>query len=120
MRLGEVANAEAARYGKPLVIVETAYAWTFDDQDGYPNIVGPWYSPPPEYPITPAGQALFIRDLLSVVARTPDHLGLGVVYWEPAWIPGVGWKPGEGNAWDNQTVFDANGRALVSVDAMQP
>jgi len=110
----------AARYGKPIVLVETAYAWTFEDQDGYPNIVGPWYSPPPEYPITPVGQALFIRDLLSVVARTPDHLGLGVVYWEPAWIPGVGWKPGEGNAWDNQTVFDADGRALVSIDAMQP
>ena len=47
----------------PIVLVETAYAWTFEDQDGYPNIVGPWYSPPPEYPVTPAGQALFIRDL---------------------------------------------------------
>lgn len=113
-------DSTAARYGKPIVLVETAYAWTFDDLDGYPNIISQWYSPPPEYPITPEGQALFIRDLLSVVARTPNHLGLGVVYWEPAWIPGVGWKPGEGNAWDNQTVFDAHGRALVSVDAMQP
>jgi arabinogalactan endo-1,4-beta-galactosidase len=110
----------AARYGKPIVLVETAYAWTFDDQDGYPNIIGQWYIPPPEYPVTPVGQALFIRDLLSVVARTPDNLGLGVVYWEPAWIPGVGWKPGEGNAWDNQTLFDAQGRALESVNAMQP
>ena len=110
----------ATRYGKPIVLVETAYAWTFEDQDGYPNIIGSWYSPPPEYPVTPVGQAIFIRDLLSVVARTPDKLGRGVVYWEPAWIPGVGWKPGEGNAWDNQTVFDAQGRALVSVDAMHP
>jgi arabinogalactan endo-1,4-beta-galactosidase len=110
----------AARYGKPIVLVETAYAWTFDDQDGYPNIVGSWYVPPPEYPVSPEGQALFIRDLLSIVARTPGGLGRGVVYWEPAWIPGVGWKPGEGNAWDNQTVFAADGRALESVDAMQP
>ena len=46
--------------GKPIVLVETAYAWTFEDQDGYPNIIGPWYSPPPEYPVTPVGQALFI------------------------------------------------------------
>ena len=110
----------AARYGKPIVIVETAYAWTFDDQDGYPNIVGPWYTPPPEYPVTPDGQALFIRDLLSIVARTPGGLGRGVVYWEPAWIPGVGWKPGEGNAWDNQTLFDAQGHALPSIDALRP
>jgi arabinogalactan endo-1,4-beta-galactosidase len=110
----------AARYGKPIVIVETAYTWTFGDLDGYPNIIDQWYIPAPEYPATPVGQALFIRDLLSVVARTPDKLGRGVVYWEPAWIPGVGWKPGEGNAWDNQTLFDAQGRALESVNAMQP
>jgi arabinogalactan endo-1,4-beta-galactosidase len=110
----------AARYGKPIVIVETAYAWTFDDQDGYPNIVGPSFTLPPEYPATPQGQALFVRDLLSLVARTPGGLGRGVVYWEPAWIPGVGWKPGEGNAWDNQTLFDAQGRALESIDAMRP
>ena len=112
----------AARYGKPIVIVETAYAWTFDDQDGYPNIIGPSIQPPlpPEYPATPEGQALFIRDLLSVVARTPDKLGRGVVYWEPAWIPGVGWEPGAGNAWDNQTLFDAQGHTLESVDAMHP
>ena len=109
----------AVRYGKPIVLVETAYAWTFDDQDGYPNIIGQWYISPPEYPVTPEGQAIFIRDLLSVVARTPNNLGLGVVYWEPAWIPGVGWKPGEGNAWDNQTLFDAQGRTLESVNAMQ-
>jgi arabinogalactan endo-1,4-beta-galactosidase len=110
----------AVRYGKPIVVVETAYAWTFDDHDGYPNIVGPSFNLPPEYPATPEGQALFIRDLLSVVARTPDKLGRGIVYWEPAWIPGVGWKPGEGNAWDNQTLFDAQGHSLESIDAMRP
>jgi arabinogalactan endo-1,4-beta-galactosidase len=110
----------AARYAKPIVVVETAYAWTFDDHDNYPNIVGPSFNLPPEYPATPEGQALFIRDLLSVVARTPGKLGHGVVYWEPAWIPGVGWKPGEGNAWDNQTLFDAQGHSLESINAMQP
>jgi arabinogalactan endo-1,4-beta-galactosidase len=109
----------AARYGKPVMIVETAYPWTLDDHDNYPNIIGPSTYLPPEYPPTPEGQALFVRDLLSMVARTPNNLGRGVVYWEPAWIPGVGWAPGQGDAWDNQTFFDPTGQALPSVDAMQ-
>ncbi len=109
----------AVRYGKPIMIVETAYPWTLDDQDGHANIIGPSSNLPAEYPATPQGQALFVRDLLSVVARTPGNLGLGLAYWEPAWIPGVGWKPGESDVWDNQTLFDAHGRALESIDAMQ-
>jgi arabinogalactan endo-1,4-beta-galactosidase len=109
----------AARYGKPIIIVETAYAWTFDDYDGHPNIISASTSPL-SYPVNPEGQALFIRDLLSLTARTPGQLGLGVVYWEPAWIPGVGWKIGEGNAWENQTVFGPDGNALPSVDMMRP
>jgi arabinogalactan endo-1,4-beta-galactosidase len=109
----------AARYGKPIVIVETAYAWTFDDYDGHPNIIGA-STTPLRYPVNPEGQALFVSDLLSLVARTPGGLGLGIVYWEPAWIPGVGWKVGEGNAWENQTVFGPLGDALPSVDMMRP
>jgi arabinogalactan endo-1,4-beta-galactosidase len=112
-------DATAARYGKPIVIVETAYAWTFDDYDGHPNIITA-ATTPLRYPVSPDGQALFVSDLLSLVARTPGQLGLGIVYWEPAWIPGVGWKAGEGNAWENQTVFDPYGNALPSVDMMRP
>jgi len=109
----------AARYGKPIMIVETAYPWTLEDHDNYPNIIGPSTLLPPEYPPTPEGQALFVRDLLSMVARTPGGLGRGIVYWEPPWIPGVGWAPGQGDAWDNQTLFGPDGQALPSIDAMQ-
>ena len=109
----------ALRYGKPIMIVETAHPWTLEDQDGRANIIGPAFSLPPDYPATPEGQTFLVRDLLSVVARTPGNLGLGVVYWEPAWIPGVGWTPGEAAVWDNQTLFDPAGRALTSIDAMR-
>jgi arabinogalactan endo-1,4-beta-galactosidase len=69
------------------------------------------------YAATPGGQGLFLRDLASLVARTPGGLGRGIIYWESAWLAGIPWKPGEGNGWDNQTLFDANGQVLESLAA---
>jgi len=52
------------------------------------------------------------------VAQVPDGRGLGIFYWEPEWIPveGAGWKTGEGNAWENQAMFDFDGNALASLN----
>lgn len=49
------------------------------------------------------------------VASTQSHRGAGFFAWEPEWIPGVGWAPGEGNPNDNMTMFDWEGRALPPV-----
>jgi arabinogalactan endo-1,4-beta-galactosidase len=95
-------------------VVETAYPWPLDD------IVGPATGRPRSYPPTPAGQTRFVRDPRARIAQTPQGLGRGMVYREPAWLPGVGWKPGAGNTWDNLTVFDPQGHALESIDCMQP
>lgn len=107
----------AKRFHKPIVIAETAYPWTFANADGYPNIIGPSSALPPMYAATPGGQGLFLRDLASLVARTPGGLGRGLIYWESAWLAGIPWKPGAGNGWDNQTLFDANGQVLESLAA---
>jgi arabinogalactan endo-1,4-beta-galactosidase len=42
------------------------------------------------------------------------------VSWEPAWtaVPGNGWDPADplsGNAWENQAMFDFDGRALPAL-----
>ena len=42
------------------------------------------------YPATPGGQVSFYNDVLSIVHEIPNHLGAGLFYWEPEWIPGVG------------------------------
>ncbi len=57
--------------------------------------------------------------ILSILSQVPDNRAKGVVYWEPAWIPGVGWEPGAGDAWDNMALFDFQGRALPSIAVYQ-
>ena len=110
----------SGRYDKDVVVVETAYAFTLADGDGYPNIFGAEQQAAGGYPATVAGQANFLRDLREVVQNVPGGRGLGVFYWEPTWIPvaGAGWRSGEGDAWDNQALFDFDGNALTSLSAL--
>jgi arabinogalactan endo-1,4-beta-galactosidase len=62
----------------------------------------------------------FLSDLASIVDAVPDERGIGILYWSPEWIPGVGWAPGEGTPNDNLTLFDFDGRALASVGYANP
>ncbi len=106
------------RYHKDVVVAETAYAFTLDDADGLGNLFGKAEQNLGEYKATLQGQATAVRDVMEAVARVPDGRGLGVFYWEPDWIPveGAGWKTGEGDAWENQALFDFNGHALPSIN----
>jgi arabinogalactan endo-1,4-beta-galactosidase len=115
-------NDLAYRYNKELILVETAYAYTLADQDGYANIIGPEDQLVEGYPATVEGQADWLEDLMSVVAGVRGGLGKGVFYWEPAWLglPGCGWNPEDpasGNEWENQALFDFGGHVLSSMDA---
>jgi arabinogalactan endo-1,4-beta-galactosidase len=74
----------------------------------------------PGYPATPDGQLAFVSDLASIVAAVPGNRGMGVFYWQPEWIPGVGWTPGAGTPNDNLTMFDFTGNALPAVQYADP
>lgn len=112
-------NVLAPRYNKDIVVVETAYPQTLADADGYANNVSSASQLVAGYPATPEGQLAYMRTILSIVSQVPQRRGIGVVYWEPAWIPGVGWEPGAGDSWDNMTLFDPNGLALPSIRCYQ-
>ncbi len=107
----------SARYGKEVIVVETAYPWTAEDGDSQPNVCTS--TGPVSYPTSPGGQVQFLNDLVSRIKAVPDGRGRGFFYWEPEWIPveGAGWKVGEGDEWDNVTLFDFQGNALPSLDA---
>ncbi|REK52634.1 MAG: hypothetical protein C6W55_15615 [Thermobacillus sp.] len=121
-------NDLAVRYGKELVVVETAHPHTLEEGDGWPNIAGAADAEKAGFPATPQGQADMLTLMMNTVAHTAGGLGTGVFYWEPAWIPvprdangdyQAGWKTKEGNAWDNQAMFDFKGNALPSLDAFR-
>jgi arabinogalactan endo-1,4-beta-galactosidase len=107
----------ATRYGKDLLVTETAYAWTLEDADSFPNAFGPGCDKLGGYRATPQGQASALCDIIDAVAGVPGGKGIGIVYWEPDWIPveGAGWRTGEGNNWENQALFDFKGVALPSL-----
>jgi len=112
-------NDSVSRYGKPVLLAEVAYPWTFEDGDGRGNIVGPDAVLPDvdRFPATPAGQAAFYEAVREVVLAVPGGQGLGFLAWEPEWVPGVGWQPGAEASNDNLTQFDFTGHALPSIRA---
>lgn len=84
--LTSVLGGIATTYGKQVMVAETSWASTLDDLDGSANVIGE----PAEataYPVSPQGQALAFRDVVQAVADVPDGAGMGVYYWEPAWLP---------------------------------
>jgi arabinogalactan endo-1,4-beta-galactosidase len=110
----------ATRYDRDVAIVETQYGWTLDNGDQLGNFLWQDSQLVPGYPATPNGQLGFISDLLSIVAAIPGGHGAGIFYWQPEWIPGVGWAPGQGTPNDNLTLFDFTGHALPSIAFTNP
>jgi arabinogalactan endo-1,4-beta-galactosidase len=113
-------NDITARYDKDVIVVETSYAFTDRDADGYPNIVDDKLAVP-NYPLTPEGQRAMLRDVMAVVRAVKDGRGLGVFYWDATWtaVEGNGWdntNPTAGNAWENQALFDFYGQVLPAID----
>ncbi|SKC81188.1 glycoside hydrolase family 53 protein [Krasilnikoviella flava] len=121
--LQEAVSTLSARYDRDVVVVETAYPFTLeDDAPAWENVVADESQLVAGYPATPEGQAAAFRAVQDVVAAAPGGRGLGAVYWEPAWtsVAGNGWDPADpasGNAWENQAMFDHDGRLLGPVAA---
>lgn len=110
-------NDISARYDKEVAVFETAYGFTLRDADGHANIFGSEQRDIAGYPASVQGQADLLYDVFKAVADVPNNRGLGVFYWEPAWlgVEGAGWIEGQGNAWENQAMFDFGGNALDSL-----
>jgi len=140
--LKTVLGTIASEYGKKVMVAETSYAYTIEDGDFSGNTIGEGGAYLKPYPFTLQGQA---NNLTDVIRAMHDIGGIGVFYWEGAWVPvpggsweansalweqhGAGWassyaaeydsqdagKYYGGCACDNQALFDFSGKALESL-----
>lgn len=103
---GNIMRQLRYRFDKEVIVVETAYPWTFDAvRESAGNILNRDFLEE-GYPASPEGQRQFLIDLTQ---RILDSGGVGIVYWEPAWVStscSTLW--GQGSHWENATFFDFN------------
>lgn len=106
-------------YGKDVMVAETSYAYTLEDSDGHGNTVSLGNNDTggdtPE-PFTVQGQATALRNLMAAVHEAG---GLGVFYWEPAWITvgdttGLAGAAYEEQVEKNRALWQANGSGWAS------
>lgn len=131
-------------YGKYVMVAETAYPYTSEDGDTFGNAVSAGADGADfRYAISVEGQAECLTDVFQAIANCGDK-GLGVFYWEPAWlgVPDISWTEQKdkwtnhgsgwatdyaaeydadatsagGSSYDNQALFDFRGYPLDSLD----
>lgn len=89
-------------YCKDVMVAETSYAYTLEDSDGHANTVRVGNNDngaDTTEPFTEQGQATAIRNLINTVNEAG---GLGVYYWEPAWLTVGNTKGLTGDAYNAQ------------------
>lgn len=103
------------KFNKDVMILETAYPWTTESADNYNNLFGG--SPLSGYPFTQDGQ---YNLLVKLATQVKKGQGLGLVYWEPAWITSnMKDLYGTGSSWENATLFDFQGNTIKGMDYMK-
>jgi arabinogalactan endo-1,4-beta-galactosidase len=112
-------NDIALRYGKDIIVVETAYPFTRENNDHLGNIITSQLTP--YYTASPEGQHKMLADILTLLRTVPGGRGLGFFWWDATWtaVPGNGWDPAvesSGNAWENQALFDFESRPLPAMN----
>jgi arabinogalactan endo-1,4-beta-galactosidase len=89
----------ARTYRKDIYLVEVAYNWKPAE----------YASKPAPFPESPEGQREFLDEVSRLVLNTPNGLGKGVFWWEPAVQGGLrrrGFFDDEGNSLPVMSVFD--------------
>lgn len=123
-RLLKNMNEVSRRYNKDVLVAETSIGYTTDTLGCNGVVFSKEQEKATGYPATQDGQSDFLRDLYAAVRSVQGGHGIGVFYWEPAWlpIPDCTWanqngriymndKAEAGNTMANQALFDIDGNA---------
>lgn len=101
--LKSVLSDIATTYGKKVMVAETSWATTLEDGDGHDNTIRSSSYGIDAYDVSVQGQADEVTAVIRTIADTTN--GIGVFYWEPAWIPVQVYHPDAENA---ETVLAQN------------
>lgn len=99
------------RYGKPIVVAETAHAWR-NAGDGF---IGEQQEKIAGFPASPWGQKQVLDLVMNITASLENEMGLGIYYWEPVVLP----FEGKGGWWSNMGVFNERGEALPALNSFR-
>ncbi|GAA5179341.1 hypothetical protein GCM10023322_09030 [Rugosimonospora acidiphila] len=103
----------AARYHKPLVVAESEFPYANISGFGSYSTTVPYPDTLPGYAISPAGQASYQRDLVSLLASLPGHEGRGVFYSTPDTAGSLGWFTAAGAAQPAADAFRVGSSATL-------
>lgn len=95
-----LANA-AARYGKPVLLVETDFPW-----NNSTNIY--------DIPASPDGQVQYVTELAKIIKALPGSRGAGVVWWGTEYQPVSGANQA---GFGNRSFFNGSGNVLPVANA---
>ncbi len=87
--LTDVLDYAAQKYNKLAMVAETSYPYTLTDSDGHGNTIAEGNNNTGEnmlWDFTPQGQADEVRAVMNAVNEVKNGRGLGMFYWEGAWI----------------------------------
>ncbi|TFH47736.1 MAG: arabinogalactan endo-1,4-beta-galactosidase [Bacteroidia bacterium] len=101
--------------GKDVMVVETAYPWTLYSADSYNNTLDT-DKLTVAYPANQTGQYNYLVKLTQEII---DGGGIGIHYWEPAWITSdLRDLWGKGSIWECNTLFDFTGNVIKGMTFM--
>lgn len=95
------------RYGKPIVLAETAHPWRCIEE----GFVGEQQEKIAGFPSTPEAQKTVMDLVMNITASLEDSMGIGIYYWEPVVLP----VEGQGGWCSNMGVFNEKGIALPAL-----
>lgn len=112
----------ANTYGKKVMVAETSWANTLEDGDGHDNTVREGSNDDlsvagMDYNFTVQGQANEISSVIEAISNVGEA-GIGVMYWEPAWLPVNIYDKDAANAADilakNKAAWEKHGSGWAS------
>lgn len=114
--LQENLKASIERFGKDIMVVETAYPW-------YPNCDDPTKllhrkerrPLVPGLPASREGQKEYLEQIIKVARDAPEGRCVGLFYWAPEYIRSTDYNPGR----NHLAMFDNSGNSLPSIKAFK-